>query len=81
MTVKQIAVGVMLVMVGVLIGMSVPNAEARRDYLRQQPNEYALSAGSDAEVWRINTTTGEVSICENPRGAPNVPVCSPWSIP
>ncbi len=74
MTLKTIAIGVMLVVVGVVMGMSVPNAEAKRE----RDGQFALSAGSDSEVWRINVKTGAVSICENPRGAPNVPICSPW---
>ena len=74
MTLKTIAIGVMLVVVGVVMGMSVPNAEAKRE----RDGQYALSAGSDSEVWRINVTTGEVSFCENTGGVANVPNCSPW---
>ena len=76
MTLKSFAVGVTLVAFGMLMGTSIPNAEASR----KQTVLYALSAGSDSEVWRANVRTGEVSICENPFGAPNVPVCSPWSL-
>lgn len=74
MTPQTIAIGVTLVAVGVLMGMSVPDAEAQRKRI----DRYALSAGSDSEVWRINVTTGEVSFCENTGGTANVPNCSPW---
>ncbi len=74
MTLKTIAIGVALVLVGTLIGMTVPDAEAQRNR-----GLFGLSAGSDSEVWRINLATGEVSICESASGATKVPVCSPWA--
>ncbi len=63
MTPKIVAIGAALVLVGVLLGMKFPTAEAQRD------GPYALSAGGgsiggDATyAWRINLPTGEVSLC------------------
>ncbi len=56
MTAKTVAIGVALVLVGVLVGLNVPIAEAQRD------GPYALSA-TDSGVWRMNLRTGQVSIC------------------
>ena len=76
MTAKTVAIGAALVLVGVLVGLNVPMAEAQRD------GPYALSAGAVRSVWRMNVRTGQVSFCgsfsgtETPPG--KRPVCSPW---
>ena len=57
MTLKTVAIGAALVVAGVLLGMNYPIADA----LRGGP--YALSAGGAKFVWRINTQTGEDSLC------------------
>ncbi len=63
MTAKTVAIGVALVLVGVLVGLNVPMADAQRD------GSYGLSAGSaglggdGASTWRMNLRTGQVSVC------------------
>ena len=87
MTAKTVAIGAALVLVGVLVGLNVPMAEAQRD------GPYALSA-TEGGVWRMNLRTGQVSICgvamtpgsqalsvTSPSGFPpewSVPKCSAW---
>ena len=91
MTPKTVSIAVAIAVVGVLLGMNYPIAEA------QQGGPYALSAvgvgvgvGDDPTyAWRINTRTGEVSVCGlhfprmmlfKPEGQMgfDVPKCSPW---
>ena len=61
MTPKTVAIGAVLVVAGVLLGMTYPIADA----LWGGP--YALSAGGsigDATyAWRMNQRTGQVSVC------------------
>ncbi len=57
MTPKTAAIGAALAVAGVLLGMNYPIAEAQPD------GPYALSAGGANFVWRMNTRTGEVSLC------------------
>ncbi len=90
MTPKTVAIGAVLVLVGVLLGMNYPIAEA---LWRGGP--YALSAGGANFVWRVKTQTGEVSLCgvagpqavyvnmETAEGEADrqlliTPKCSPW---
>jgi len=75
MTAKTVAIGVALVLVGVLVGLNVPMAEAQRN------GPYAISAGGKGNtVWRADVRTGQVSFCirraSNPFTKP--PMCSPW---
>ena len=57
MTAQTVAIGVTLVLVGVLVGLSVPMAEAQRD------GPYVLSSGTGGSAWRANARTGQVSFC------------------
>ncbi len=77
MTAKTVAIGVALVLVGVLVGLNVPMAEAQRD------GPYALSSsGTGGSAWRANVRTGQVSFCMitgDPKNEPGKrPVCSAW---
>ncbi len=70
MTAKTVAIDVALVLVGVLVGMNVPIAEAQRG------GPYAIS-GDGKYVWRADVRTGKVSKCfldsyDKP------PLCSVW---
>ena len=57
MTPKTVTIAVALALVGVLLGMNYPTAEAHQD------GPYALSAGGANFVWRMNTQSGQVSVC------------------
>ncbi len=71
MTPKTVAIGAVLALAGVLLGMNFPIAEAQR-----VDGPYALTGGgAPAVVWRMNTQTGEVSLCGV---AGPTPSCSPW---
>ncbi len=74
MTPKTVAIGAALVLVGVLVGLNVPMAEAQRN------GPYAFSATAPAYAWRMNVRTGQVSTCNGtPLGnPPPAPKCSPW---
>ena len=84
MTPKIVAIGAVLVLSGVLLGMNYPIADA----LWGGP--YGLSAGkTQGTVWRMNQRTGQVSLCfiegdftvETPtprQTARMTPRCSPW---
>ena len=91
MTPKTVAFGATLALVGVLLGMNIPIAEAQRD------GPYALSAGGDSigdnatYAWRMNLRTGQVSVCglgvpklmlfapeEAAKEGLDTPRCSPW---
>ena len=78
MTLKIVAIGAALVLVGVLLGMNSPIAEAQRD------GPYAISPGSPGvagAIWRVNQATGQVSFClvaKTGRGTKEPPKCSPW---
>ncbi len=75
MTAKTVAIGVALVLVGVLLGLNVPMAEAQRG------GPYAISAaGTGNTVWRADVRTGQVSYCIRGTSDPfsKPPICSPW---
>ena len=71
MTPKTVAIGAALVLVGVLMGLSVPMVEAQRD------GHYKFVTVERNSVWRANQTTGKVSWCFA-KGAAIVAICSPW---
>ncbi len=59
MTPKTVAIGAVLALAGVLLGMNFPIAEAQR-----VDGPYALTGGgAPAVVWRMNQRTGQVSLC------------------
>ena len=75
MTAKTVAIGVALVLVGVLVGLNVPIAEAQRG------GPYAISSGHASTAWRMNVRTGQVSVCKSKipfDENPGRPVCSSW---
>ena len=79
MTPKTVTIGVALVLVGVLVGLNVPMAEAQRD------GSYAISAATTpGAVWRINVSSGQVSMCRSETwssaiGPDTKPAgCAPW---
>ncbi len=89
MTPKTVTIAAALAVVGVLLGMNYPIADA---LWRGGP--YALSAtgGKPGAVWRMNQRTGQISLCfveggasdfkaESPtprQTARTTPQCSPW---
>ncbi len=77
MTAKTVAIGVALVLVGVLVGLNVPIAEAQRG-----GSTYVLGNSPNYLVWRLNTQTGQVSRCRF-KGeyidATISPTCTPWT--